>query len=115
MSAARILYCRCAHARVVPDDVKDAVLEKLCDSAVAFESVSDLCEMSARRDPRLQSLLAGAGEEQPVRIAACHHRAVKWLFHAADAPFPDDESAIEVLNMRDRSAEEIVDRLQEGS
>ena len=115
MPAARILYCRCAHAQVVPGDVKDEVLEKLCDSGVAFESVSDLCEMSARRDPRLQTLLADASADQPVRIAACHQRAVKWLFHAADAPFPEDESAIEVLNMREQSAEEIVDRLQEGA
>ncbi len=113
--SARILYCRCAHARVVPDDVKDEVLEKLCDSGAAFESVSDLCEMSARRDPRLQTLLADAGEDQPVRIAACHHRAVKWLFHAADAPFPEDESAIEVLNMREQSAEQIVAQLRQDS
>jgi heterodisulfide reductase subunit A-like polyferredoxin len=112
--AARILYCRCAHAQVVPGDVKDKVLEKLCDSGVAFESVSDLCEMSARRDPRLQSLLADASEEQPVRIAACHPRAVKWLFHAADAAFPEENSAVEVLNMREQNAEEIVDRLKES-
>jgi len=112
---ARILYCRCAHARVVPDDVKDEVLEKLCDSGTSFESVSDLCEMSARRDPRLQSLLADANEDQPVRIAACHQRAVKWLFHAADAPFPEGESAIEVLNMREQSAGDIVNRLTDGA
>jgi len=93
--------------------VKNEVLEKLCDSGTGFESVSDLCEMSARRDPRLQSLLADASDDQPVRIAACHHRAVKWLFHAADAPFPESENAIEVLNMREQSANEIVDRLKE--
>jgi len=111
--APRILYCRCAYAQVVPGDVKDAVLAKLCDSGVAFESVSDLCEMSARRDPRLQTLLAGP-EDQPVRIAACHPRAVKWLFHAADAPFPDErDGSIEVLNMREQSAAEIVERLQQ--
>ena len=114
MKNARILYCRCAHAQVVPNDTKDEVLKKLCESGVAFESVSDLCEMSARRDPRLQTLLADASEEQPVRIAACHHRAVKWLFHAADAPFPEDDSAIEVLNMREQDAEEIVERLKES-
>lgn len=110
---ARILYCRCAYAQVVPADVKDAVLEKLCESGTAFESVSDLCEMSARRDPRLKTLLAGS-EDQPVRIAACHPRAVKWLFHAAGADFPQDENAVEVLNMREQTAEEIVEHLTEA-
>ena len=69
----RILYCRCAYAKVVPDDVKDAVLENLCTSGESFDSVSDLCEMSARRDPRLHSLLDG---DAPVKIAACYPRAV---------------------------------------
>ena len=103
----RILYCRCAYAQVVPDDVKDAVLEGLCTSGKAFDSVSDLCEMSARRDPRLKSLLEGG---EPVKIAACYRRAVKWLFHQAEAPFPDDES-VEVLNMREQSADEVLDKL----
>ena len=54
----RILYCHCQYAQVVPKEVKDAVLRKLCDSGVAFEAVADLCEMSARRDPALQRLAA---------------------------------------------------------
>lgn len=103
----RILYCRCAFARVVPDGVKDEVLEKLCDSGASFESVSDLCEMSARRDDRLKELV---GDDSRVRIAACYPRAVKWLFHQAGAPFPDDDS-VEVLNMRDCEAQEIVSHL----
>lgn len=97
----RILYCRCAYAQVVPEDVKDGVLENLCASGEAFDSVSDLCEMSARRDPRLQTLLEG---EAPVKIAACYPRAVKWLFHQAGAPFPED-GRVEVVNMREDSAE----------
>ena len=80
----KILYCRCAFARVVPQETKDAVLEALCDSGVPFETVSDLCEMSARKDPRLAALLAG---EEPVKIAACYPRAVKWLFHSAGVDF----------------------------
>ena len=81
-AAPRILYCHCAHAQVVPDEVKRAVLRQLSDAGVAFEAVADLCEMSARRDPSLQRL-AAAG---PVKIAACYPRAVKWLFAAAQAP-----------------------------
>jgi hypothetical protein len=76
-----ILYCRCAYAKVLPEDVKDLVLERLIDSNVPFESVSDLCEMSARKDPGLVPLSQQAG----LRIVACYPRAVKWLFSAAGA------------------------------
>lgn len=101
MSEPRILYCHCAHAQVVPKEVKEAVLKKLCESGVSFEAVADLCEMSARRDPALKRLAQG----ECIKIAACYPRAVKWLFHAADAPLPIDGT--EVLNMRVQSAEEI--------
>ena len=93
---ARILYCRCAYAKVVPREVKDAVLQSLTRSGVAFEAVSDLCEMSARRDPALQQLSNG-GE---LKIAACYPRAVRWLFSAAQAPLPQE--GVEILNMRVR-------------
>lgn len=97
----RILYCHCAHAQVVPREVKEAVLRRLCESEQSFDAVADLCELSARRDPQLQRLAAGG----PVKIAACYPRAVKWLFTAAGAPLPATET--EVLNMRSQSAEEI--------
>ena len=76
-----ILYCHCQYAQVVPKEVKDAVLRRLCESGVAFEAVADLCEMSARRDPALARLASGG----PVKVAACFPRAVKWLFHQAGA------------------------------
>lgn len=97
----RILYCHCAYAQVVPKDVKEAVLKKLCDSGVAFDAVADLCEMSARRDPALKELAEGGA----VKIAACYPRAVKWLFAAAKAPLPAEGT--EVLNMRVQPAEEV--------
>ena len=100
--APRILFCNCTYAQVVPREVKEAVLRKLCDSGVAFDAVADLCEMSARRDAALQRLADGG----PVKVAACFPRAVKWLFAAAQAPLPLD--AAEVLNMRTQTAEEIV-------
>jgi len=110
---SKILYCRCAYAKVVPDDVKNEVLEKLCDSGLAFDCVSDLCEMSARKDPQLKQLIDG---DQPVEIVACYHRAVKWLFHSAGTPFPNEEdSSIKVLNMREQTADEIVQSLLPGS
>ena len=102
MSAPRILYCHCTHAQVVPKEVKEAVLKKLCDSGVSFEAVADLCEMSARQDPALKRLAEGGC----VKIAACYPRAIKWLFHTAQAPLPLNST--EVLNMRAQGTEEVV-------
>lgn len=109
MSDPRILYCHCAYAKIIPEKVKDEVLEKLTASGRAFDAVADLCEMSARRDPALARLASG---DQPVKIAACYPRAVKWLFHAADTPLP--ESGVEVRNMRAETAEETVAALLNG-
>jgi hypothetical protein len=103
-----LLYCHCQYAQIVPKEVKEAVLKKLCESGVAFEAVADLCEMAARRDPALPRL-AGGG---PLKVAACFPRAVKWLFHQANAPLTLE--ATEVLNMRTQTAEEIVSRLLSG-
>lgn len=111
--AARILYCHCAYARVVPEAVKHEVLTRLAESGEAFEAVADLCEMSARRDPALKQLI----EDRPLRIAACYPRAVKWLFNAAGAPLPDDGGVgggVDVCNMRTATAEQVVQMLLGG-
>ena len=100
-SAPRLLYCHCQYAQVVPKDVKESVLRRLCESGVAFEAVADLCEMAARRDPALQRL-ATSGD---LKIAACFPRAVKGLFHQANADLPLDGA--EVLNMRVQSADDV--------
>ena len=99
-----ILYCRCAYAQVVPDEVKDGVLDRLCASGESFDSVSDLCELSARKDERLKAIAASGA----FRIAACHPRAVKWLFHAAGAGL---EEGAEIVNMREESAEAAAEKL----
>jgi hypothetical protein len=99
-----LLYCRCAYAQVVPNGVKNEVLTRLSDSGVSFESVSDLCEMAAHRDPRLTAL-AACGR---LRIAACYPRAVRGLFQQAGAPLKEE---VEVLNMRTQTATEITDAL----
>lgn len=101
---ATILYCRCAYAQVVPSGVKNDVLQKLCDSSASFETVSDLCEMAAHRDPRLQAIASC----RSLRIAACYPRAVKGLFQQAGFPLPADT---EILNMRTQTAQEIADAL----
>lgn len=101
MSSPRILFCNCTYANVVPPEVKSAVLRKLCESGVAFDAVADLCELSARKDAALASIALG----EPVKIAACFPRAVKWLFASAGAALP--QNAVEVLNMRVETAEQI--------
>jgi hypothetical protein len=101
----RLVYCHCAYARVVPPEVKREVLTKIAESGRSFDAVPDLCEMSARKDPKLAEI-AGNG---PVRIAACYPRAVTWLFSAAGAPLPADTA--EVLNMREQPSGEIVQKL----
>jgi hypothetical protein len=119
-----ILYCRCAYAKVLPEDVKDLVLERLIDSNVPFESVSDLCEMSARKDPGLVPLSQQAG----LRIVACYPRAVKWLFSAAGAAIQTESGQsesgqsdakepeyIEVLNMRTDTADIVCAKLGIGT
>ncbi|MGH9338910.1 MAG: hypothetical protein ACRD1R_04820 [Acidobacteriota bacterium] len=104
----RILYCHCAYARVVPEEVKEAVLKKLSASNCSFEAVADLCEMSARKDASLKRIAQGGA----VKIAACYPRAVRWLFSAAAAPLP--EEGVHILNMRVDSAEQVISDLLEG-
>ena len=102
----RILYCHCSYAQVVPKEVKEEVLKRLCESGAAFDAVADLCDMSARKDPALRKLVA----DGDVKIVACYPRAVKWLFHAAGAPLPKE--GVEVLNMREQTADAIMSGLQ---
>jgi hypothetical protein len=104
-SEPRILYCHCAYAKVVPPEVKGAVLDRLADSGVEFDAVPDLCEMAARGDDRLSALACS----QPLRIAACYPRAVRWLFAAGGAALP--EAGVRVFNMRTQSADEVIEGL----
>lgn len=97
----RILYCHCAYAKVVPTDVKTAVLDRLAAAGVDFEAVPDLCEMAARGDERL----AEFARDGSVRIAACYPRAVRWLFASAAAPLR--ETDVRIFNMRTQTADEI--------
>ena len=104
---SKLLYCNCTYAKVVPKDVKTEVLRRLSESGKAFDALPDLCDMSARNDPALKRI----AESGCVRIAACYPRAVKWLFHAAGAPLPAE--GVEVLNMREDSADDVAGRMLE--
>ena len=104
-AGARILFCNCTYAKVVPEKVKREVLAALSSSGVAFDAVPDLCDMSARNDPALKRI----AESGPLKIAACYERAVKWLFHAAKSPLPSE--GVEILNMREEDAESVAAKL----
>ena len=97
---ARLIYCHCAFAQVVPPETKSAVLEQLSAAEVSFEAVPDLCEMAARRDPALAEIAAA----EDVAIVACYPRAVRWLFNGAGVTLPEH---VRVINMRERTAEHI--------
>ena len=99
----RIVYCRCAYAQVVPEDVKQEVLAGIAASGRGFEAVADLCEMAARRDPQLKAL---AADDRPLKIAACWPRAVEGLFRLADAPLPTH--GVKILNMRTDAAPRVL-------
>ena len=101
----RILYCHCTYAKVVPPDVKAAVLDGLAEAGVEFDAVPDLCELAAHDASRLRDLAAGG----PMRIAACYPRAVRWLFASAQAPLPDD--GVRIWNMRVEQAGPVIDGL----
>ncbi|MEM8934555.1 MAG: hypothetical protein AAGE94_25400 [Acidobacteriota bacterium] len=105
----RILYCHCAFARVVDENAKAEVLAGLADSGVAFDAVPDLCELAARRDPTL-ARLAASGD---VELVACYPRAVRWLFHAADSPLP--EEGVTIHNMREDEPATILGRVLDGA
>lgn len=104
--SSRILYCHCAFAKVVPAEVKTAVLNGLSAAGVEFDAVPDLCEMAARHDVRLQEI---AGQS-PLDVAACYPRAVKWLFASAGAPLPA-EQPVRIWNMRVEPADAILNGL----
>ena len=104
------MYCRCAYAQVVAEDVKQEVLAGIAASGRGFEAVADLREMAARRDPHLKAL---AADDRPLKIAACWPRAVEGLFRLADAPLPS--KGVEILNMRTDPAPQVLASLLDPS
>jgi NAD-dependent dihydropyrimidine dehydrogenase PreA subunit len=102
-----ILYCDCAYAETLPPQAKQAVLQALKDSGLSYIIVPDLCELAAHKT----SLLTDLANVSRLTIAACHPRAVKWLFAAAGAPLRDE--VVTYLNMRETSSEELLRSIQD--
>ena len=103
-----VLCCDCAQADLLPHDVKRAVRDGLRARGIPHAVVPDLCELAARRDPRL-IVLAEAGE---LRIAACYPRAVTGLLRMAGVEVTDNEPA--VFSMRTGDADEVLAGLTAG-
>ena len=104
MKKTRILYCNCAYSGVLPVEVKSAVWVRLLASGLDFVGVNDLCGVAALEPERLA---AWAGEGDMV-VAACYERAVRWMFHRGGVELSAGSC---VLNMREQSAGEIIERL----
>ena len=98
----RIILCECVHAGIIPPQTTQTVLAGLRMADVAFCCVPDLCGMAARRDP----ILSQAAASGSLRIAACHPRAVRWLFDAAGAPLQNGR--VDFLNLRTQSPQEVL-------
>lgn len=97
----RVLFCECGIAELVPPRVRAGARQRLVAACVPFEVVPDLCELAARRDPRLKAIAEAA---EPL-IIACYPRAVRWLFAYAGTPLP--ESA-RIFNLRTQPPEALV-------
>jgi NAD-dependent dihydropyrimidine dehydrogenase PreA subunit len=100
----RIIYCDCGHSDVVPEKIKNSVKRALEKSGYPYEAVPDLCRLAAEGD----GCLAKYGNGEPVKLVACHPRAVQWLFHADGTKLP---ATAEILDMRAQSAESIIETL----
>lgn len=107
MSEVKKVYCHCAYAKIIDEDVKNAVLEKISESEEDIVCLPDICEMAARKDPELKEIFSGK-----VQLAACFERSVKWLCHTAGVEV--DKENVEIINMRELSAEEVCEQFLGG-
>ncbi|MFB0525681.1 MAG: hypothetical protein ACETVZ_09060 [Phycisphaerae bacterium] len=106
MARTRVtIYCHCTYSEVIPNRVKFAVLDAIENAGMEVEAVPDLWELSAKRDPVLKIW----AKAESTKTVACYPRAVKWLFHAGQAPLPKE--GVEFLNMRVDSPEKIISSL----
>jgi len=103
----RVLYCDCAYAATLSPRAKQDVRQALTKSGLRHDAVSDLCELAARKAALLAEL---AGAPRLV-IAACHPRAVQWLFAAGGAPLQAE--GVTFLDLREAPTEEFLRSIRE--
>ena len=100
-----ILFCNCGYSDIIDHTIRAEILKKLATTNVDFEAVQDLCELAAKRDPRLKRW----AQSGSLTIVACYRRTVKWLFDSANAAL--DPEKTKFLNMRTDTAGEIISSL----
>lgn len=105
----RVLFCECAYARVLSPETTERVRQTLATSGMAVDRVPDLCALAAQKGPEL---VEWAGTADLV-VAACHPRAVKWLFAAGQAALP--ETGVTYLDMRSSPVETLLSTIRELS
>ena len=104
-----VLFCGCVNSDIIPARVKRRVLGTLLANGVHVHSVGDLCGLAARRDPLLREL-AATGD---VLVAACHPRAIHWLFRRAGADM--NGTRMVVANMRSGDLEDVLRVIFDGN
>ncbi|MFC1738419.1 hypothetical protein ACFL1G_05125 [Planctomycetota bacterium] len=100
-----ILFCNCGYSDIIDKGTKSQILNSLASAEVQFEVVQDLCELAAKKDPKLKCW----AQADSLIIIACYRRTAKWLFSLADAEL--DTEKTKFLNMRTSTAEEILSSL----
>jgi NAD-dependent dihydropyrimidine dehydrogenase PreA subunit len=102
----RILYCDCTDGATLSPQAKSDVRLALAASGRRHDLVRDLCALAANGDP----LLAELADAPHVTIAACHPRAVKWLFAAAGASLRSE--GVTYVDMREDVAADALQSLR---
>ncbi len=108
-SVSKIIYCHCAYAKIIDENKKMEVLKELAQIEQSVDFVPDLCEMSAKNDPKLKEIF----DDTPTCVIACYKRSVKWLLHNRDVKWNEDH--YQVLNMREDTADEIISKIKSPS
>ena len=100
-----ILFCNCGYSDIIDHTIRAEILKKLATTELDFEAVQDLCELAAKKDPKLKRW----AQSESLTIVACYRRTVKWLFDSADAELDPEKTKFH--NMRASTAEEIISSL----
>lgn len=100
----KILFCDCSVARVLPDEVKNQVLNELKERGENVLHVADLCEWVVKNPDRLKEYAS-----QSRVIVACQPRAVKALFNLAGIELNPD---LPVVNLRKLDAKQAIEQIR---
>ena len=100
-----ILFCNCGYSDIIDPGLKYQILNTLATTKEHFDAVQDLCELAAKKDPKLKCW----ARADSLAIIACYPRTVKWLFNSVNAAL--DPEKTQFLNMRTNTAQQILSSL----